>query len=61
MKTYLQGLHDAAEVAEGQAADDAKAADASTSLDARLEYRAQQQRALAIAIAILDLQHAKDA
>jgi hypothetical protein len=46
------GLEQAAEIAAQQAADDARAADSTTDLDSRLNYLAQQERALAIKKAI---------
>ena len=45
-------MKEAAEIAAQQAADDERAADSTTDLDSRLNYLAQQQRALAIEKAI---------
>lgn len=45
-------LNEAADIAAQQAADDALAADSTTDLDSRLNYLAQQERALAIEKAI---------
>ena len=46
------GMNEAADIAAQQAADDGNAADSTTDLDSRLNYLAQQERALAIEKAI---------
>ncbi len=53
LDAFKAGMTRAAEVASQQAADDALAGDATTDLGIRLQYRAQQERALAIELKIL--------